>query len=279
MKNLPQKFILILIVIYIPLLLFSLWQYHLKILWANYNLNQAEATLGQNNFPRAFQKYEKSLEINTATLNPYLRYRYGAVILSFANFNRYLQREQNLEILKRGIDLQEKNAKKEWPYFTRNYVVAGQLSNFLFESSREEYKEIAKHYFNKALELSPQRPSIYLEMAKTDIIAQDYLKAEEKIKKAMAIDESNKMALWPLLLLRIRQKKPEQVKTNFKEIVEFGYNFFSFDSLNELAWAYEEAGDFEKAIRYYQRLSYQWPEFLIYEKKAEELLAKNKTKE
>lgn len=271
-----KKLLLILIIIYLPFLIFSLWQYHLKILWANYNLNQAEVALSQNNFSRAFQKYEKALEINTATLNPYLRYRYGSVILSFAQFNKYLHEEQNLEVLKRGIELQQENSQNDWPYFTRNYIWAGQLSNFLFESGQKEYQEIAEQYFNQALFLSPQRPSIYLDMAKTEMIANNYSKAEEKIKQALSFDEANKQALWPFLLLKIRQNKPKEVQENYQKLAEFRYDLFSFESLNEVALAYEEAGDFQKSARYYQKLAWQYPKILIYEKKVKELLAKSK---
>jgi tetratricopeptide (TPR) repeat protein len=272
-----KKIFIILSGLYLPFLIFSLSQWHFKTFKANYYLNQAEIALKMNNFPRAVENCEKALKINSAAINPYLRYRYGSIILSYGQLLRYIspQGEDNYPgrtEFKRAILLQEENQKGPWPYFTRNYIVAGELSNVLFALGEEKYRQPALSYFKQALILSPRRASIYLKMAQTEMVGRQYGQAEEYIKKALAINENSNQALWQLLLLRIRQRKLADESELYHRLKESGYNFFNFfNPVNELAIAYEQAGRLEKAGHFYQYLSDKWPQVLYYRQKANSL--------
>lgn len=242
----------IIIAIILPIL-FIFFLINIKILFINSYAYQAEKALAYNNLDSAFNYFEKTLGANDSTLSPYTRYRYASVILSYALNNKYLGQESNPEILKRGIELQIENSKKEWPYFTRNYLVAGQLSNYL-----GDYEQ-AKKYFNQALELSPNRPELFLELANTYMLIKNYDSAEKQIKKALAYDQNSPLSNWQLLLLRIRQNKNQEASKMINKLHSIKYNILNFKSFNELAWAYEDAGNTEKAQVYYRVLAKLWP--------------------
>lgn len=261
------KIIIGLAFLYLPLLLYSFYAFHLRVLLANWHLNRGEAYLKYSAFRRVYREYERALEVGGPTLAPYTRYRYGLAVLSNAKLARYFDKEVSPEVLKRGLALQEKNNARVWENFTRNYTVAGRLSNALFERGEKEYEKKASRYFQKALELSPERPSIYLDMARTDIIAGDLGEAEKDIERALAINENNEKALWELTLLRVRQQRFGEAE---KRIAEQGWPF-GFDRMNEIGRAYEEAGREKTALRFYEFLAASKPRVPRYRKKVKEL--------
>ena len=269
-KQLKNIFLFIAI-IFLCFLLFSFYEWDMKPLLANQYVNRAEAYAQYMDFGRAFQEYENALDLNTHTLNPYTRYRYGMTALSYGRLARYFGVDLEKSALERAIRMQEENQIFEWPEFTRNYTVAGQLANALFEDGEEGYEVAAEEYFGKALSLSPYRPSIYLDMAKTSAIAGDYIKAEERIGQALEINQDNVEAKYRLLILRIQQKSNDEAWAFYRELGQIGYGLFSIDVLNELAITWEEAGDKETALRFYKKLAFLWPQISHYQDKVEQL--------
>lgn len=253
MKNISRKILLIFIIIIFPLLIFSLYEYHLKTFWANLKRNQAEFFLSRGNYQKGFQKFEEGLEVNDPAVNFYLRYRYGQVATNLAWGNKYFYRKQNVEILKRGLELMEENIKTT-PYFTRNYTTAGVLANYLFETGEKKYKEMADQYFARAVELSPNRASILLKWVRTDFIARDFQKAEEKLKRALDINPNYGQVYWTMGLLRIYQKKYDQAEEQFKKAASLGYNIHPKTSLTELGYLYHEIGDYQNSIGTYEKI-------------------------
>lgn len=228
----------ILIVLYSLLLLCSLF-WHGRIMAANRRLNLAERNLRISLFPEAFNWYEKSLEIGGHTLNPYTRYRYGQGAKSYVRVSRFLDKDISEDYLERAVELQEENMDKEWTLFTRNYVVKGQLLTFLSE------KERARESFEKALEMSPNRPNLYLDLSRA--VPSE---SEEMIGESMEMNPNNPKSYWELMLLRVRQGREEEAGELFSKVIGFNYNIFQFEPLSRLAEAYEEAGKDEMAHHY-----------------------------
>ena len=166
------------------LMLFILsFKMHMDILKANHQLNLSEALAHSGQIEQGFAAFEKGLEYNAKPINPNLRRRYAIIALAYydavekscAEKNPLLAKEGSSDRSRRGVvdpakcvwlhgdaknklaralELQQENAAKEWPHFTRNYIYAAQIAHILgdFESSNK--------YFAKALELSPGRKSI-----------------------------------------------------------------------------------------------------------------------
>ena len=153
---------------------------HIDILSANRQLNLAEVLSKSGRLDESFAAYEKGLKYNASPINPNLRRRYAVIALAYYNAIEErcgsnvtgsdpvtLSLEQCEEFskdskkyLSRALELQQKNAAGEWQRFTRNYIYAAQISHIL-----GDYENSDK-FFEKALELSPNRTSINTEWAR-----------------------------------------------------------------------------------------------------------------
>ncbi|MFH0792081.1 MAG: O-antigen ligase family protein, partial [bacterium] len=145
-------------------------KYNIPELVANYRLNEGEQFFSQMDYSAGFNKFEDSLRVGNPAVSPYLRYRYGRMAVFYRENALVFSVETDRQTILRAIQLQEENAKNEWPIFTRNWVLAGKLTNILLEKSAEpiektQLKNQADSYFKKALELSSNHGIIYLEWA------------------------------------------------------------------------------------------------------------------
>ncbi len=148
------------------------------IFQANYYLNQGETYCRYGEFQKCFQSFEKGLSYNAKPINPHLRRRYGFWAVSFLTllpkFSEVNPKSSFDPYLIRALHLQEENGQNEFPYFTRNYIYAGQISIALYQELSinlglvdiPDYLEIAKQNFQRASALSPNRQSIHTEWSR-----------------------------------------------------------------------------------------------------------------
>jgi len=163
-----QPLVFISLLVLFALSIFSL-KLHINILNANHQLNFAEVLSRAGQIDQSFAAYEKGLKYNASPINPNLRRRYGVIALAYYDAvksqcaDKFDQKKceefskDSKKYLARALELQKENAVGEWPRFTRNYIYAAQISHIL-----GYYKE-SDIFFEKALELSPNRKSINIE--------------------------------------------------------------------------------------------------------------------
>jgi len=175
---------------------------HTDMLKANHELNLAEKLVQTGRINQGFAAFEKGLEYNSPPINPNLRRRYAVIALAY-----YDAVEKNCKstgsdpvdlsderceklfddsekYLARALELQKENAAAEWPRFTRNYIYAAQISHIL-----GNYEE-SDAFFEKALELSPTRASIYKEWARLLEERGNIEKSKEKLNAAQEINKA-----------------------------------------------------------------------------------------
>ncbi|MBI1888489.1 MAG: O-antigen ligase family protein [Candidatus Spechtbacteria bacterium] len=144
---------------------------HFDILKANYQLNRAEILAQKGRMDDAFGAFEKGLAYHSPPINPNLRRRYAVISLAYYDaVKKHCESavdekcEQlfadSKKYLARALVLQQENAAKEWPRFTRNYIYAAQISHILGDYENSDI------FFKKALELSPHRASISTEWSR-----------------------------------------------------------------------------------------------------------------
>jgi O-antigen ligase len=273
---------LVAVIVMAPLLVFSIKEFNLKALEANLFRNRAEEALAKRDFESSFKWFEKGLRVDDPAVNPHLRFEYGKAAVKFAKRQSYLGKPQPEEVLKRAIELQEENGKNEWPYFTRNYLLAGELANFL-GVNHSEYLDRANDYLAKALDLSPRRWEAYLLGAKTDLIRRDFSAAESKIKKVLAANYKYAEAWFQYGLLKVYQGQPTQAKQYFLKAISMSRAVYSLENRNELVLAYEAVQDWQNLIPVLEGLVREQPWVFeyklklvrIYQKAGREEEAKN----
>ena len=177
---------------------------HTDMLKANHELNLAEKLVQTGRINAGFAAFEKGLEYNSPPINPNLRRRYAVIALAYYDAVEKncpdkstgsdpvdLSDEQceklfgdSKKYLARALELQKENADAEWPRFTRNYIYAAQISHIL-----GNYEE-SDAFFEKALELSPTRASIYKEWARLLEERGNMEKSKEKLNSAQEINKA-----------------------------------------------------------------------------------------
>jgi O-antigen ligase/predicted Zn-dependent protease len=232
---------------------------------ANYRVNQGERAFAEMDYYAGFNKFAEALAVNNPAVNSYLRYRYGRMAIMYQENALIFGVEIDRQVILKAIALQEENARKEWPVFTRNWVLAGKLANILLENSGDPAEKIwlkkqADSYFEKALALSPNHGATYLEWARTDIIIGDYLSAEQKISQAENINPKNGYLWWLRGIIAIKLKQNEIAEDCFTKAQLLGYKTLYPLSLAEAGKAYDQAGSWDKSVMVYQKMNnlYSW---------------------
>lgn len=245
---------LLLFVLALPLLIFSFKEYHIDFLAANYNLNKAEDLFNQHKYTAAFRFYEQGIKINAPPVNPHLRYRYASALLQ-EGLNQKLKQPEAAKIhFQKALEILDENIAKEFPYFTRNYLLGGVISTLLFEMDEKEYGVRSHEYFKKAIERSPRHGVIYLEWAKADFIAQNYEQGTEKIQKAISINPKFADPYWLFGIGLLYEGKEEEAYIQFQKAKMLGKDIDSKENIMQLIFVYDQLKQYNKAIELQQKL-------------------------
>jgi len=216
-----------------------------------------------------FSEYEKALELNTHVLNPYVRYRYGLSAISYSDISYHnFPEKTDKELLRKAIRMQEKNMENEWTSFTRNYTVAAKLCNALSQVGEKGYTEKAEFFLREALKLSPNRPSIYLAIADTNVVAGNLEEAEKNVKRALDINRFDKKAISKLTSIKTKQ---QQLKQAERMLIDKGLVFEKDIDKTKRALAFEIGGDLYGALNLYKELSLNHPDVAYYQEKIDEV--------
>jgi tetratricopeptide (TPR) repeat protein len=206
----------------------------------------------------AIERMEKLLKISTF-LDSYLRLKFANLIKNCLT----LQDPQFSEkIAQRGVEILKENSQIQ-PYFTRNWLFLGILTNFLLEKEKaaqapkEKILQLKKEVdlaFEKALKLSPQRPEILIEWLKSDLTIGDFPKAKEKGEKCLQLNPDFSYCYWFLGLTEIYLGKESKAKEYLQIAEEKGYALNSEISLLQLSLAYAFQKNYQQLIQIYQKL-------------------------
>lgn len=169
-------------VILLAVLVLFLWQYNFIPLQINAKINIAGYLANQQQCEASMTLMDMQLKRHSF-LDSYLRAKYIEYIKICAQWNS----DKNLNYAKKGIFLL-KEAVKVQPSYTRYWIYLGSFTNILInqENNTETKKQLVEEaysYFETAKNLSPKRPEIYKELAKTALLEKNYNKALEAYNK------------------------------------------------------------------------------------------------
>ncbi len=247
----PNKFkIPILACVAIALIFFN-WQYNLKPLQVNKELVIGKDIATKQQCDLAMAHFEKAIK-NSTFLNAYARAVYFD---SLKNCSGDAQK---------GYDLM-KEAAKLWPNHSRNWIFLGQLTNLLVEQrtrkqaisdqEKQQLLQEANSYFKKAQELTPKHQEIYIEWAKTYLLAGDYAGAMQNAKKCISLNPNTADCWWQKGLAQEYAGDPKTSERLLALAVAKGYNENTQASLNQLINVYIASKNYTKLVQAYEKLS------------------------
>lgn len=249
--------------IYIPffiLLACFAWFWNIKPLYLN------EAIVWGKNLAN-IKKCDKAMGImhnagqDKGILRPYVGLWYSDVVRKCA----FLQPEKETEYATNVLNVLKEGSIMR-PKYSRTWLFMGSFVNVL--AAKEENKENrnkllleAKSYFEKALELSPKRQEILLEVEKSYIVAEDYQTMKKIAYDCIAIDSSYGQCYWYLGIAEIFLGDQQNGKKHIKDWEERG-------AINpiylQLGVAYISQKNYKDAADAYHMLTVLYPENVSY---------------
>ena len=238
---------LILFLLFVGLVWF-IWVFNVRPFQINKEINLALSESEQGFCQRALARMERILSEHSI-LDNYLRLRYSTVI----DYCIIEKLELKEELAKKATEILKENIKIR-PYYTRNWLSLGEYTNILIGQGKENLKNEANYYFEKAHQLSPKRQEVFIEWIITDLLTGEYQKAKEKAQKCIDLNEKLGDCWWLMGLSNIYLNELEKGKENIEIAGKKGYPIHSENSLLKLAKVYLDTENYQKLIEIYKEL-------------------------
>jgi len=238
------------------LLIWFVWDFNIKPLQINGQINTAIYESQHNFCENALNRVEKILS-SRSILDSYLRLKYIDVIQECLRQKPELTFQLSLkatQLLKEVTEMR--------PYYTRSWLLLGGYTNALIEVGQgempaedfEKLKNEVNFYFEKAFELSPKRQEVLIEWTKADLVAGEYQKAEERAQKCVDLNSKLGDCYWLQGLSQIFLGEKDAAKSSLQLASQKGYPIGAKISLVQLLQAYNIVKDYPELILIFQQL-------------------------
>ena len=238
------------------LLIWFVWDFNIKPLQINGQINTAIYESQHNFCENALNRVEKILS-SRSILDSYLRLKYIDVIQECLRQKPELTFQLSLkatQLLKEVTEMR--------PYYTRSWLLLGGYTNALIEVGQgempaedfEKLKNEVNFYFEKAFELSPKRQEVLIEWTKADLVAGEYQKAKERAQKCIDLNSKLGDCYWLQGLSQIFLGEKDAAKSSLQLASQKGYPIGAKISLVQLLQAYNIVKDYPELILIFQQL-------------------------
>jgi len=158
------------------------------------------------------------------------------------------------------------------PYHLKDWYFLGRAFNFLiflktinnpdFNKTKEFslLKEKADYSFEQAIQLSPNRPELYKEWAKTGLVLKDYSFAREKAQQCIELNPFFKECYWILAISNAYLEQWDLFDYYLFQAKEKGYEVDSKESLVELLVIYKKRKGIEEIDKIASLLIEKYPD-------------------
>ncbi len=234
-------------------LVWFIWEFNLRPLSINSQINIAKVLVNQGNCELAFQRLDEMAK-KKSIIDAYLRKKYIEFLLDC----QAKKPELAFELVKKGEKL-AKEVVAIQPYCTRTWI---NLAAFVLDLLKQEKNpEIAQElkkevYFalERAHQLSPKRQEVFLAQITADFLTGQYQKAKEKSRECVNLNPKLAECHWLEGLSEIFLGEFEQGKKSLKRAEELGYSVNSQMALEQLAQAYLHQKNYRELVEIFQRL-------------------------
>ncbi|MDF1498089.1 MAG: O-antigen ligase family protein [Patescibacteria group bacterium] len=206
-------------------LIFTIYYANIKP-WKFHKLTTTAVAAFEINAEDSFLWYKKAMESST-DLGKYEMYKhfgsYVVIYYDLKDSQNFQKRDEFKSNLKFSISEMEQ-AVSENDQDVRFYEILSALYNKYYRNFREiEYLEKAEVTLQKALELSPNRETIYHEYGQTMIFKKDYNKAIEFFQKGVELNSNVAVSHWYLGMAFINSGDLKNAKYEIEKAIELGY--------------------------------------------------------
>ena len=246
---------IIVFVLFVGLIWF-IYSANLKPLQINKEINWAQFYSDERRCEEAVAKMESILP-QKSYIDHYMRQTYADIIRDC------LQRERRPLEVKTALAQKASQVLKEnteiRPYFTRNWLLLGEYTKFLAqgekkESEKQKLFKLAHSYFEKAHQLSPERPLTLIPWTENYLKQGKYQEVKDKAEECLEIDPEVRECWWFKGVAHIYFGEMKEAEKAMEIAVQEGHRPDIDESLSQLANAYAELIKKDKNTEHLQAL-------------------------
>ncbi|MCK4454181.1 O-antigen ligase family protein [Candidatus Parcubacteria bacterium] len=252
--TLLKKYKKAIIVILFLFLIWFIWACNIKPFWINKEIRSTKTQSQIGNYQQGLKQLESVLDSHTY-LDSYLRLNYVELISQ--NLEKTPPAFQGI-LVEKAINALKENTEIR-PYYTRNWLLLGNYTNVLIEKGKKNLRGEAYYYFEKALQLSPKHLEIFIGLAKTDLLTNDYLGAKNNAQKCINLNSKVGECWWLMAITNIYLNNIEEAQGNIEAARKAIYPVGSKSSTAQLINAYNYIKNYEEIVKIYQTLILQEP--------------------
>lgn len=246
--------------IFCLMMIIFLWQYAFLPLQINAKVNSAEDASCQEKLPRLEKLFSQK-----SFLDSFVRSKYVDEVL---NCQKYILQINGIKFIEKAIDALEESSKIR-PNYSRTWILLGGFEAVLAaeENDIEKKAELLKRLnnsFNKAQELSPNRPEIIIERIKGYLVVKEYQKMKQGAEECKSLDKNNSSCYWYLGLSEILLKEDIEAEKNLSIAREKGYPHNTEGALNQLIFVYTTSKNYASLIAMYKKILIENPKAANY---------------
>jgi O-antigen ligase/tetratricopeptide (TPR) repeat protein len=259
-------------VIFIILICFSLWNYHIKPLYASYFLSKAGEGFYKNNFSLWLTPVLKSFEIEFPQKPEALE----VISRDLVNWDTKYQVSNKemakiLPVLAKHLERQIKIQPNHFVYYfwlgqvysimcersmpefaNLGAPLESEPANFAKESKINDFCEKADETFSKAIEVAPERQDVKLLLAKVKLLKKDFEAAVKINQELVDLQPDLAVTHWFLGLSLVSSgRKDEGIRELEKGA---GYGLTTTKNVLYMIDLYSEKKEYNKIVELYKRL-------------------------
>jgi len=249
-------------------LIWFIWSYNIKPLQINKEVNQLvflrenaknlaneDPVSVKKAYPNLLRKADSLLNSGTFIEN-YLRLQY----IDTLSLGTEIMPNEKLALSQKAVEVLEKCVELR-PNYTRTWLYLAVFSNRILESDpnltpeqKEKLNQKINSWLEKAQQLSPKRPDIFMAWTKNCLINKDYQKAEEKADQCLEAVPEHGDCLWAKVLALAGLDKIEEASIYMEKAAENGYKTEAKSALHQLVKVYSNLAKDTEEIKYYEIL-------------------------
>ncbi|MFA6096780.1 MAG: O-antigen ligase family protein [Candidatus Paceibacterota bacterium] len=234
-------------------LIFSTYSANFKA-WRFHDLTTVAVGAISLNADDSFLWYKEAMKNSTYLGRQELYKRFG----NYANAKYVLsdpgdrrKTEEFQANLKFAISEME-NAVAENKEDVQFYSLLGALYNKYYSNFREpEYIDKAEKTLQRAVELSPERETVYYEYGQAMVFKKDYKKAIELFKKGVDLNPPVPISHWYLGMAYLNAKEYGLADSEISEAIKLGYGYKTIKDLLSITPIYIELKDYQRLEKIY----------------------------
>lgn len=237
--------------------------------WRFHDLTTTAVVSFNVNSNDAFLRYKEAIDNSTYLGRQELYKRFGNYVNARYDLSgKETSKEQ--EIFKQNLEYaisEIENALKENDRDVQFYSLLGALYNKYYSNFRDmQYLEKAEKTLEKAVELSPERETVYYEYGQTMVFRKDYAKAIELFKRGVDLNSSVPISHWYLGMAYLNAKEYESADNEITIAIELGHPYKTVKDILNIAPIYIQLKNYDRLEQLYAEalnLDSDNPEFYV----------------